>query len=422
MQNSILKTSIVRLVSAISNFLLVLIVAKYLGPTAKGEATLLHTTVSFVVFFCSLVGGQSFVYLFHRKNIFSMLYSAYLWAFVVCVVSFLFLSGFHFYSFTDRLFIVLISLLSSLLSVHSAVFLARNNIRLYNFFQTLPVLVTLASSLIFFFLLDLQSLLEYYYAVLLGVGLAFGLSLYVLFTYEKGAITKEERQFDFSLFKIGFGFQLVEFLQLLNLRFYFYLLLFIQNKTDLGYFSVGVSLFEVAWIFARSTQSIFYSSISSKLDVHTKVVLLNRFAKLAGLITFIVCMILYFLPDIVYHSLFGNYYVGINKSLKWYIPGVIVYNFYLVFQSYYLGLGQYRKLIIINAISFIGMVIAAFGWIPTYFFSGAAAAASISFMISSFLLTFDYLKSTQQSFQILLPEKEDWFFINSILKSIFKRV
>lgn len=351
-----------------------------------------------------------------------MLYSAYLWAFVVCVVSFLFLSGFHFYRFTDRLFIVLISLLSSLLSVHSAVFLARNNIRLYNFFQTLPVLVTLASSLIFFFLLDLQSLLEYYYAVLLGVGLAFGLSLYVLFTYEKGAITKEERQFDFSLFKIGFGFQLVEFLQLLNLRFYFYLLLFIQNKTDLGYFSVGVSLFEVAWIFARSTQSIFYSSISSKLDVHTKVVLLNRFAKLAGLITFIVCMILYFLPDIVYHSLFGNYYVGINKSLKWYIPGVIVYNFYLVFQSYYLGLGQYRKLIIINAISFIGMVIAAFGWIPTYFFSGAAAAASISFMISSFLLTFDYLKSTQQSFQILLPEKEDWFFINSILKSIFKRV
>lgn len=422
MQNSIFKTSIVRLVSAIANFLLVLIVAKYLGPTAKGEATSLHTTVSFLVFFCSLIGGQSFVYLFHRKNIFSMLYSAYLWAFIVCLLSFLFLSTFHFYSFTDRLFIVFISLLSSLLSVHSAVFLARNRIRLYNLFQTLPVLVTLASSLIYFFILDLQSLLQYYYAVLFGVGLAFGLSLSVILSSERGAITKEERQFDFSLFKIGFGFQLVEFFQLLNLRFYFYLLLFIQNKTDLGYFSVGVSLFEVAWIFARSTQAIFYSSISSQFDVQTKVVMLNRFAKLAVLITIMICMLLYFLPDVVYQTLFGSYYVGVNRSLKWFIPGVIIYNFYLVFQSYYLGIGQYRKLTIINAISFVSMIIVAFWWIPTRFFSGAAAAASVSFMISSFLLTFDYLKITHQSSKILLPEKEDWVFINSFLKSIFKRV
>ena len=258
--------------------------------------------------------------------------------------------------------------------------------------------------------------------MLFGVGLAFGLSLYVILSSETGAITKEERQFDFSLFKIGFGFQLVEFFQLLNLRFYFYLLLFIQNKTDLGYFSVGVSLFEVAWIFARSTQSIFYSSISSKLDIHTKIVMLNRFAKLAVLITIMICMLFYFLPDVVYKTLFGSYYVGVNRSLKWFIPGVIIYNFYLVFQSYYLGIGQYRKLTIINAISFVSMIIVAFWWIPTRFFSGAAAAASVSFMISSFLLTFDYLKITQQSSKILLPEKEDWVFINSFFKSIFKRV
>ena len=410
------------MVSAIANFLLVLIVAKYLGPTAKGEATSLHTTVSFIVFFCSLIGGQSFVYLFHRKNIFSMLYSAYIWAFIICSITFLLLSVFHFYTFTDRLFIVAISLFSALLSVHSSVFLARNRIRLYNIFQTLPVLVTLLSSLILFFLLDLQSLLQYYYAVLFGVGLTFVFSLYVMLTSERVAISKEERQFDFSLFKVGFGFQLVEFFQLLNLRFYFYLLLFIQNKTDLGYFSVGVSLFEVAWIFARSTQAIFYSSISSQLEIRDKVELLNRFAKLSVIVTIVACMVLYFLPDEVYRTLFGNAYVGVNKSLKWFIPGVISYNFYLVFQSYYLGIGQYQKLTIINAISFVCMVIASFWWIPTRFFSGAAAAASLSFMISSLLLTFDYLKCTAQSSKILLPEKEDWVFINSFLKSIFKRV
>lgn len=410
------------MISAISNFLLVLIVAKYLGPTAKGEATSLHTTVSFVVFFCSLIGGQSFVYLFHQKNIFSMLYSAYLWAIVVCAISFLFLSGFQLYSLTDRLFLVFISLLSSLLSVHSALFLARNRIRLYNLFQTLPVLVTLASSLVFFFLLDLQSLLQYYYAVLFGVGIAFVCSLYILFTSEKNTFTNEERQFDFSLFKVGLGYQLVEFFQLLNLRFYFYLLLYIQNKTDLGYFSVGVSLFEVAWIFARSTQSIFYSSISSKIAIKDNVVLLNRYAKLSVLITTFICIVLFFLPDSVYQLFFGSYYVGINRSLKWFIPGVIAYNFYLVFQSFYLGMGLYRKLIIINVISFVSLILAAFFWIPTRFFSGAAAAASVSFTISSFLLTFDYLKSTHQSFQILLPEKGDWLFINSLLKSIFKRV
>jgi O-antigen/teichoic acid export membrane protein len=150
--------------------------------------------------------------------------------------------------------------------------------------------------------------------------------------------------------------------------------------------------------------------------------LLNRYAKLSVLITTFICIVLFFLPDSVYQLFFGSYYVGINRSLKWFIPGVIAYNFYLVFQSFYLGMGLYRKLIIINVISFVSLILAAFFWIPTRFFSGAAAAASVSFTISSFLLTFDYLKSTHQSFQILLPEKGDWLFINSLLKSIFKRV
>jgi O-antigen/teichoic acid export membrane protein len=407
--------------SAIANFLLVIIIAKVLGPRVKGETTMILTTVSFVVFFCSIIGGQSYVYLIPKLKFQNILIPSYLWSLIMCLLAYVLISFLKLSNSYFALLISIISLLTSIISVHATILLSAQRWRYYNFFQAFPIILTLLLTLFYIEILNVKTIEAYLYSIIISLVIGTLLSIVAVWkeilTIKLSGVFSETE----TIFKFGLGYQFLELLQLLNLRFYFYMLQYLQGNVDLGFFSVGISLFEFSWILARSSQSVLYSKFMNQFERVEKLEILNRFAKLAMLSSVLLTLFLFAMPDSFFTSLFGKAYSGINWSVKWFAPGVIAYNVYLVYQSYYLSEGRYGGLIFINIFSFALAVIAGYLFIPSKYFSGAAGAASLSSVVASLLLYLKFTFETKQSFWSIFPNKGDMLFINNFAKSILKR-
>lgn len=59
----------VRLLSAIMNLMIAIVVSQYIGATGKGEQSLVLTMIAIVTIFDNMVGGASIVYLTNKLRI-----------------------------------------------------------------------------------------------------------------------------------------------------------------------------------------------------------------------------------------------------------------------------------------------------------------------------------------------------------------
>jgi O-antigen/teichoic acid export membrane protein len=353
LQKNIFHTSLVRLASTVANFLLVFIVARYLGPNAKGIASIMLTTVSFVVFFSSIIGGQSYIFLIPKLKFEALVVPAALWSLLISISAFVLLSFLNLTDIYGALFIAGIALLMALNNVLTTLFLAKQRWTLFNVLQSFPVLFTLLITALLFFVFHQKTLNVYLFAMVISY--VFTILLGLWFIRDEFTITKLSQTFEEieTLFRYGLSYQLLDLLQLLNLRFYFFMLHHLQGNADLGYFSVGVSLFESCWIFARSVQTVAYSRFVSFAFSFAIAMEVIRYVKFSVFISCIIAAVLLVLPNTFYLFVFGEAYVGVNWSLKWFVPGVIAYNVYLILQSYYLAKGKYTGLILMNVVGFI---------------------------------------------------------------------
>lgn len=396
-------------------------IARWLGPTAKGMTTSILTTATFVTFIAHIIGGQSLIFLFPRTNNNELFISSYLWTFLVSFGSVVLFTLLDFFPIKYSFFLGLVSCFSSIISIHSSYMLSQNRIKNYNIYYIMPVVLSVCITAFLFFIADYKHIDSYFYALIFSN---------VLVSVISFLQTKKFHHFEFNIhlydtakkaIRYGFPHQLLELSQLLNTRFYYYTMLYLQDKTDLGYFSVGVSIFEVGWTFSRSAQSLVYSKLSQNQD-ESVIQNMNHFFKFGLLFSGLLSLSLLLIPDMVFEFTFGKYYIGINRSLKWFIPGLLAYNAYLIFNSYYLSKGKYSLLIILNLIGFLICTLSCFITIPSKFFSGAAFSASLGFTFIAISITFFYLRETQQHLFVLLPNKKDGEFINNLLKSAFKRL
>lgn len=387
--------SVARLLSTVFNFLIVVFLAKYLGAKVKGEATLLHTNISFILLFSSVVGGGALIHLQAKKELFKFIVPSFLWSALVSVL-------FYFTANTFNLFPHSIVLHTSILSIFFAfnflisnILLAKNSFRNYNFTLIAPVVITLFSTSILFFVFNNQSLITYILALYLAYSVSILVGLYW--------IKRDLKMIDFKggldalqhSFLYGFGFQLAELLMLLSFRLYFYILNYYQSTSDLGLFSTGVSILEVSWIFSRSFFWINYATFSKNINQTNLNYKIFKFVKVGVLITIFYIAFLYLIPSDIYAFVFGKSFKNVMGTVKWLVPGIIVFNVFYGIQSYFVVIGKYKEIIFSLFIGLIAQIIICNLLIENYYYSGASFAASSSFIIATVILLYFFKRHTK---------------------------
>lgn len=420
LQQSITNTSLFRILSTVSNFLIALFLSRFLGPKVKGEATILLTTITFLVFFCSFVGGQALVYLVPRFRAERLIIPAYIWTILVAALSYILLRHYQVFTWRRTLNICLLSALASASNIHGAILLAKREIKRYNIVFLLPVLLTLGGLAVYILVFHQRDIYAYLYPLYAAYGITAALSFFYCSRYISWRPSTEVFDDLDSSFKYGLGYQMFELLQLLNFRLYFYLLYHIQGVSDLGLYSIGVSMLEVAWILGRSVSVIHYSDFSNHDNERLAAEQTLRYLKVVLLASAGVLLVIGILPVEFYSLAFGRSFMYVKYQVKWLYPGILMYNLMLVIQSIYLSRAAYGRLIFVQLLALISSVGLCYTLIPHYYFSGASGAASVAFIICGVSILGIFMKDYQIPISRLLIDRNDVLFINNTLKSLLR--
>lgn len=418
MQKFIINTVITRALSTALNFFIALLIARHSGPAVKGDVTLIITTVWFLIFLSNILGGQVLVYLIPRNKLELLVGPAYLWSAVIALVGFVFLkyTGIvHAYHIPA---IILLSFFSAIISIHQTILLGRKLIGSSNIILIIPLFMQLAGVLFCFYYLRISDAYAYIYASLA----AYAVTLVISFFLVKPHISFGGAQEFFSVkdlknsFRFGLLFQLIEILQLLNLRYYFYQLGLQQGSKYLGIFSIGISILEAVWIVPRSFATVHYVHTSNASDIKAEAERSVRLFKISFVLCAVALFAVWLVPSQVYTFVFGPGFKDVKHSIRFLFPGILIYSFPLVIGSFYLGTGKYYSLIISHLAGFISLLIFSGLLIPRYVMSGAGLAATLSFMVASFTLMAFFLKETQIGYSAFLLNKKDWELVKSVIK------
>ena len=421
MQKLILNTVLARGLSTALNFGIALLIARHAGPAVKGDVTLLITTIWFLIFFSNILGGQVLVYLIPRSKIELLLIPAYVWSIFIALLGLVFLKLTHVVHANHIPSIVVLSFLSSVISINQTVLLARRQIVNANTILIVPLLGQLIGVLVCFYSMHIKDAYAYIYASLIAYLLTAAISFvavrrFIHFGGLKEFFTAKELK---NSFRYGLLFQLIEILQLLNLRYYFYPLGLQQGSRYLGVFSIGISILEAVWIIPRSVATVHYVQTSHAADVKAEADRAVQLFKFSFVLCGFALFAIWLVPSQVYIFVFGPGFSDVKHSMRFLFPGILIYSFPLVISSFYFGTGKYRSLIIANAMGFITLIIFSRLLIPSYVMSGAGLAATLSFTVATVVLFALFKNDAKIRLTDFLFKKEDWLLAKSNVLNTF---
>ncbi|MEI8117294.1 MAG: polysaccharide biosynthesis C-terminal domain-containing protein [Flavobacteriia bacterium] len=413
----------VRLISAIVNLMIAIVVSQYLGASGKGEQSLVLTMIAIVTIFDNMVGGASIVYLTNKLRIRELFVASYIWTIIVSAVSYIILVVTDLVPEKFILSVVILSALSSFVSIHSSILLGKENLKSFNILSFLVPLISLVALLVQFILNWNRSAEAYVYSL----DVAYGITLIVSFLLILGHV-KKDMVFDFhntwstfkSLFYFGFQNQLAHVFQLLSFRMSYFFLERDCGAAEVGIYSNAVSVIESIWMISTSISLWQYAKISNSTDVSYTKNITEQLTKYGLLTAFLALLVLLLIPAGFYAWLFGKEFRGLNE-LMWYLaPGIWVFNYALIIGHYFSGHGKYYVNAIASAVGLVATCVSAYYLIPAFKIQGAAISASASYFVTS-LVVILYFRKEGANFVVFPSFSELRTTIGQLKNQLIKR-
>jgi O-antigen/teichoic acid export membrane protein len=415
-------TFFVRFLSAVVNLLIAVVISRYLGASGKGEQGILIATISFVLLFDNLVGGATIVYLTPRLKLKSILIVSYAWSVVISVFAYLMLKLLGIVPEPFILTVAILSGISSMSSVNSSILVGKEEIWKSNILSLINPLITIGIILVLFLLLNKIEIRSYFIALYISYLGVFFLSFYFvankLEKSEKISIAILISSF-ISMLKYGSQNQLAHVFQLMNFRLSYFFLENFWGSSAVGIFSNGVSIIESIWMISGSITLYQYSRIVNTTDSKYAAILTMQLTRYAMLISLVVIVPLVLVPSSFYTWIFGPEFGELNKVIILLAPGVWLFNYSLVIGHYFSGTGRYYINTIASGIGFLVIIPALVILVPSCHFLGAAIGASFSYICTSLVVIWYFIKAGGQF--VLFPSLSEMKRVTSMIQSFFTK-
>jgi O-antigen/teichoic acid export membrane protein len=260
---NIIGTLGTRIICTLLTLVIIIVNSNTFGSGGVGLIGLFVLNITVLQIITSFVGGPSLVYMLPRCDKFQLLFLSYLFSIVANGLGTFILYLLEYVSTEHVWHLYLSSFFLALFSINSLYLLSQENIRLYNIFILIQVVIHLLILIILLFVCKITDVSAYMYSYGISYLLSFVGSLYyVVKDVRYRGVSKIFYLFG-QMFKYGFLIQLANLSQLLNYRMSYYVIEFIVGLKPLGLFDLGTKLSEAIWIFPRSISTVQYTRISN---------------------------------------------------------------------------------------------------------------------------------------------------------------
>lgn len=411
MLKKIISTFGIKVLIAVLNLVIVIVLSNYIGASGKGEASLVVISMAMVMLFCNLLGGPTLIYLTPRYNIFLLFLLSNCWSIITAIGAFIALYLYGEMAVGMIGHICLLSLINSFLATNLTILLAKERVTLYNLISLLQTALTLIATFVFFKGggKDVYAYINALYVAMLVCLLC---STAYLLPYLKNPDLKNIKENAIHFFKMGFTNQTSQIIKFLSFRVSYYMLIQYAGAAVLGVFSNGTSLVESLLLISNSFVAVLYPKISNSMNKKYSQLLTQQMTKMSIAFCLVALVPLILLPSEFWVWLFGAEFTGVRLVIVLLAPGIVFYNISMVINHYFSGLGRYRISTLAYFIGLVLVVICSVIIIPKYGIAEAAIISSLSYIATALFYMIYFSKDAKISIMQLFPTYSDvpWFF------------
>lgn len=414
---NIFKTFVSKVLILLINFAVLTLTTNYFGLEGRGLISIIMADLAIVVIFNNILAGNSVVYFMNKVGLSRLILPAVIWIILSTTIGAFVFSVLH----TQQSYFILlpITLITSFLALNLLIFIGKEKIQLFNVFSLLPPFLLLIFSLGFIYLFKNRTVNGYLFSYFLSQTVVFVISLILIRPY----LVKQEVLISKDIVKKAFSYgwknELSYFIQFLNYRLSYFFILYYQDITSVGLFSVAIVVSESIWLMAKSITTVQYSKIVNLDNPNGAIELTKKSAKLSLYTTLAMLIVLAIIPSGVFGFVFGKDFGPIKQLLFLLMPGILSIAVSNVYGHYFAALNQMRVLIVKSTIGLVFTVVLSVVLIPMWNLKGACIVTSVSYLSSSVYLFIAFYKTNKNltyNEVAELPESEYLNYPESLTK------
>jgi len=289
----------------------------------------------------------------------------------------------------------------SLTSAISTFWLGKNNFKNYNLLTLLNPLLILASLLVLYFIFKKTALDTIYLSYYTGLFIVLLIGIALLSGKEPFKVPGIDFSEIKSIMRYGVNNEFNYLIQFLNYRLSYYFIARMLGLSELGVFSIAVSVSEALWIISRSMSAIHFSNVINSKDYvksRNETIVLARQSFLIS--SFILCL-LALIPQQVYQFIFGNEFGYVRTLIIYLFPGIIAISFSNLYEQYFSGKGELKVIRNKALCGLVATVILLPLLIKKYQLTGVFITLNVSYIISSVYLWLSFRNSAVQDRKLI---------------------
>lgn len=427
MFKKILGTGAAKAVNVLTQLATLIMGTRFLGAAEWGKAFIAQTDITFLLIGIELIAGSGLVYFTPRKKLATLMKISYGWIVIVMLAYLLLFSILHlfpdfYHTIVPEGYAWLVLLMTFIYSLHEFNlnhYLGKEKVATYNLLFLIQILTQVSMMAVLIFGLNIRTAKALLYSQLSGYSLATLVGWVLLFpTLRKEG--KEPLKSSFKeLFHYGAFMQLSTLVSTLNKRLSLYLLKTNCSEQQIGVYALGTQVTEGVNIIGQSIGLVEFSALSNTEQKQRVSVLTMRFMKLSVLLTFTALLIICLLPTAFYEWLFSGEFAGIRPVILLMSPGIVFFSAHTVLFNYFSGTGKPKYNLYASLIGLGVTLISAFILIPALGILGAAITTTLTYTALFVYQWIVFRKHTNCRLYQLIPNREDWEWVKTTMRSIF---
>ena len=411
----------IRIVIAVLNLAIVVLLSRYTGAAGKGEASLIVTTIAMLLLFCNMVGGSSLVYFVPRHNILQLFILSNGWSLIVCAAAYLLFLFSNLVPVQAIVPVVMLSAINSFLSTNLTILLGKEKINTHNLILLLQAFINIVVLWLMVRGLNQSNVNGYIVSLYAAMGLCFVISSIFVLPLIKADHNKKEKGLLPQLAKFGLYNQVGHVMKFMSFRCTYYLLSGYSGDVVLGVFSNGVSLIESVFLISNSIATVLYPKVANSTDPAYSQKLTLQLTKFSILLCFLALVPLVLLPSGFFVWLFGSEFSGVHHVIVLLAPGVLCYNIALVIGHYFSGTGKYKVNTLANFIGLVTTLLLAALWYPHFGITETAIISTLSYVTTTAFIIYYFAKESRIKAWQLIPVSSDIKGLWAEARSVFKK-
>ena len=228
------------------------------------------------------------------------------------------------------------------------------------------------------------------------------------------------REISKSMLKLGGVYALAFFVMQLNYRLDILLLEQMSTFSEVGYYSLGVSIAERLWQLPFAMGIVIMSRSANVEDEDILNRDVARILRVSFLIAIFAAVLLYLIAPWIVPLLYGKRFIPSIEIVQFILPGIVMFVIFRILNARIAGMGKPIITVYVFLPALLLNVILNYLWIPEYGGLGAAMATNISYIAGTIAFVLVFLRLTKMSFKDIMGyKKEDFNFVASLRRRIF---